>query len=151
MVDGFARYHLLQDFFTQREVLTMKMYIKSVCVDDQAKALNFYTDTLGFVLKRDVPVGEFRWLTVVSKDESDGVELSLEPNVHPATKVYQAALLKDGIPFTAFSVDDLDAEFDRLRAKGVEFRQPPTDVGTDKFAVFNDTCGNLIQLVENKE
>lgn len=129
----------------------MKMYIKSVCVDDQAKALAFYTETLGFVVKHDIPLGEFRWLTLVSKDEPDGVELALEPNQHPATQTYQAALLQDGIPFTAFSVDDIDAEYARLQAKGVEFTQPPTDAGTVKIAILNDTCGNLIQLLQEKE
>jgi len=129
----------------------MKMYIKSVCVDDQAKALDFYTKILGFVLKHDIPVGEYRWLTLVSKDEPDGVELGLEPNQHPATKTYQAALLQDGIPFTAFSVIDIEAEYARLKAKGVEFTQPPTDAGTVKIAVFNDTCGNLIQLLQHTE
>lgn len=133
----------------------MKMYIKSVPVDDQARALSFYTETLGFVIKHDIPIGEHRWLTVVSKEESDGVELALEPNEHAATQAFQAALVKDGIPFTAygipftaFSVEDLEAEFDRLRSLGVEFTQPPTDAGDVTLAVFNDTCGNLIQLLQ---
>lgn len=129
----------------------MKMYIKSVCVDDQAKALAFYTETLGFVVKHDIPLGEFRWLTLVSKDEPDGVELALEPNQHQATRTYQAALMQDGIPFTAFSVDNIDAEYARLKAEGVEFTQPPTDAGTVRIAVFNDTCGNLIQLLQELE
>ncbi|UTW55957.1 VOC family protein [Kordiimonas sp. SCSIO 12610] len=128
----------------------MKMYIKSIVVDDQQKALDFYTDKLGFTVKHDIPLGEFRWLTVVSKEEPDGVELGLEPNQHPASRTFQAALMADNIPFTAFSVDDIEAEVKRLKGEGVEFTQPPTDVGSAIIAVFNDTCGNLIQLIELK-
>lgn len=126
----------------------MKMYIKSIAVDDQQKALAFYTEKLGFVLKHDIPVGEFRWLTLVSAEEPDGVELGLEPNQHPAMKTFQEALKKDGIPFTAFSVDDLAAEVKKLEAAGVHFTQQPTNVGTASIAAFDDTCGNLIQLIE---
>ena len=126
----------------------MKMYIKSVCVEDQDKALAFYTKTLGFVVKHDIPLGEHRWLTVVSTEEPDGVELALEPNQHPAARAFQAALLADGIPFTAFSVDDIEAEVERLQAAGVAFTQSPMKAGEATIAVFDDTCGNLIQLIE---
>ncbi len=126
----------------------MKMYIKSVVVEDQEKAFDFYTKTLGFVVKHDIPFGKHRWLTVVSAEEPDGVELALEPNEHDATRAYLAALKADGIPWTAFSVDDIDAEVKRLEAAGVSFTQPPTDVGDATIAVFDDTCGNLIQLIE---
>ncbi|MEL6213656.1 MAG: VOC family protein [Pseudomonadota bacterium] len=129
----------------------MKMYVKSVAVDDQQKALDFYTNILGFVPKHDIPVGEYRWITVVSPEEPDGVELGLEPNAHPATQVYQAALVADGIPFTAFSVDDIEAEVKRLQAAGVVFTQPPMKAGGATIAVFDDTCGNLIQLVQIHE
>ena len=126
----------------------MKMYIKGVAVDDQDKALDFYTTMLGFVVKHDIPIGEHRWITVVSPEEPDGVELGLEPNAHPATRAYQAALMADGIPFTAFSVEDIEAEVARLQAKGVAFTQPPVKAGGATIAVFDDTCGNLIQLME---
>ncbi len=126
----------------------MRMYIKGVVVEDQAKALDFYTNKLGFVLKHDIPVGEFRWLTLVSPEEPDGVELGLEPNQHPASKAYQAALKADGIPCTAFSVDDVEAETARLQALGVDFTLAPVQAGGAKIAVFDDTCGNLIQLME---
>ena len=126
----------------------MKMYIKSVCVDDQAKALEFYTKTLGFVVKHDIPMGEHSWITVVSADEPDGVELAIEPNAHPASRAFQEALMADGIPFTAFSVEDIEAEVARLKELGVNFTQPPMKAGGAKMAVFDDTCGNLIQLIE---
>ncbi|MEO1046141.1 MAG: VOC family protein [Pseudomonadota bacterium] len=126
----------------------MRMYAKSVAVDDQAKALDFYTGALGFVLKHDIPVGEHRWITVVSAEEPEGVELCLEPNAHPATREYQKALMADGIPFTAFQVDDVSAEVERLEEQGVRFTQPPLKAGGAKIAVFDDTCGNLIQLME---
>lgn len=126
----------------------MKMYIKGVTVDDQAKALDFYTKKLGFVVKHDIPVGEFRWLTVVSPEEPDGVELGLEPNAHPASQAYQAALKADGIPFTAFSVDDIEAEVGKLKDAGVVFTTPPTKAGGATIAIFDDTCGNLIQLMQ---
>lgn len=126
----------------------MKMYIKSVCVDDQAKALAFYTEKLGFVVKHDIPMGEHRWLTLTSPEEPEGVELGLEPNVHAAAKTFQRALKADGIAYTAFSVDDLDAEHQRLSDAGVIFTQEPTQAGGVKLAVFDDTCGNLIQLIE---
>lgn len=128
----------------------MKIYVTSVFVDDQAKALDFYTRVLGFEKKNDVPVGEHRWLTVVSRENPEGTELLLEPTGHPAAKPFKEALVRDGVPFTSFQVDDLDAEFERLRGLGVEFTQAPMDAGTVKMAVFDDTCGNLIQLVEMK-
>lgn len=128
----------------------MKMYIKSVVVDDQAKAVEFYTQTLGFEVKHDIPMGEHRWLTLVSPEEPDGVELVLEPDAHPKVREFKQSMKSDGIPFTAFSVDDLEAEYDRLDKAGVVFTQKPTDVGTAKIAAFDDTCGNLIQLIELK-
>jgi catechol 2,3-dioxygenase-like lactoylglutathione lyase family enzyme len=126
----------------------MKMYIKSVVVTDQAKALDFYTNILGFKVKDDIPFGEHRWITLVSPEERDGVELALEPNAHPASRVFQAALVKDGIPFTAFSVDDIASEYRRLSDAGVSFTQPPTRAGPATMAVLDDTCGNLIQLIQ---
>ncbi|MEL7487090.1 MAG: VOC family protein [Pseudomonadota bacterium] len=126
----------------------MKMYIKSIAVDDQAKALAFYTETLGFVVKHDIPIGEHRWITVVSPEEPDGVELGLEPNEHPAARAFQEALMADGIPFTAFEVEDIQAEVARLEAAGVVITQPPMKAGGVTMAVFDDTCGNLIQIVE---
>jgi catechol 2,3-dioxygenase-like lactoylglutathione lyase family enzyme len=128
----------------------MKISITSVYVDDQAKALRFYTEVLGFVKKTDVPVGEFSWLTVVSPDQPDGVELLLEPDEHPAAKVFKAALVTDGMPFTQFAVDDVHAEFERLSGLGVRFTQEPLDMGPVTTAVFDDTCGNLIQLAAMK-
>jgi catechol 2,3-dioxygenase-like lactoylglutathione lyase family enzyme len=125
----------------------MRIYVTSVFVDDQAKALAFYTETLGFVKKTDIPLGEASWLTVVAPDDPDGTELLLEPDVHPAAKPFKAALVADGIPLTSFAVDDVDAEYERLRALGVRFTQPPTAMGPTTTAVFDDTCGNLIQIV----
>lgn len=126
----------------------MRIYITSIFVDDQAKALDFYTNKLGFEVKNDVPVGEHRWLTVVSKEQPDGTELLLEPSDHPAVTPYKNALVEDGIPATSFRVDDVDAEFERLKDIGVKFTQQPTDAGPVRIAVFDDTCGNLIQLVQ---
>ncbi len=120
--------------------------VTSVFVDDQAKALAFYTEKLGFVLKTDMPAGEFRWLTVVGPGEPDGVELLLEPNDHPAAKAFTAALVKDGIPAASFIVDDVDAAHLELVAKGVTFTQPPTPMGPTTAAVLDDTCGNLIMI-----
>jgi catechol 2,3-dioxygenase-like lactoylglutathione lyase family enzyme len=123
----------------------------SVMVDDQAKALRFYTEVLGFVKKVDVPVGgEYRWLTVVSPDEPEGTQLVLEPDVHPAAGPFKRALVGDGIPFTSFAVKDVAAEHRRLEALGVRFTQRPTDLGAIVTAVFNDTCGNLIQIEQAK-
>ncbi|KAA9143529.1 VOC family protein [Microbacterium lushaniae] len=123
-----------------------RINVASVLVDDQTKALAFYTDVLGFVAKTDVPLGEYRWLTVVGAQEPDGVELLLEPDAHPAAKAYKRALVEDGIPFTSFAVDDVAAVHEELRARGVTFRQTPTTMGPVVTAVLDDTCGNLIQL-----
>ncbi|MFE2757341.1 VOC family protein [Actinosynnema sp. NPDC059335] len=128
----------------------MKIHLSSVPVDDQEKALRFYTDVLGFAKKEDVPVGPDRWLTVVSPEDPDGTQLLLEPDGHPAVKPYKEALVEDGIPITAFAVDDVHAEFERLRGLGVRFTQEPLDVGTVVIAVLDDTCGNLIQLAQHK-
>jgi len=124
----------------------MRIAMTSVFVDDQEKALRFYTDLLGFVVKNDVPVGEHRWLSVVSARSPDGVELVLEPDQHPAARAFKQALVADGIPFTAFAVDDVRAEHARLAAAGVVFPQPPMTMGPMTVAVLDDTCGNLIQL-----
>ncbi len=124
----------------------IRITVTSVFVDDQAKALAFYTDKLGFVPKTDVPVGEFRWLTVVGPGEPEGTELLLEPDQHPAAKAYTAALLEDGIPAASFAVDDVRAAHADLSARGVRFTQEPTAMGPVVTAVLDDTCGNLIQL-----
>ncbi|WP_344086191.1 VOC family protein [Luedemannella helvata] len=124
----------------------MRINLTSVFVDDQAKALAFYTDVLGFRTKNDVPLGEHRWLTVVSPADPEGVELLLEPAGHPAVGPYRQALVDDGIPATAFAVDDVRQEYERLTALGVVFTQPPADMGPVTTAVLDDTCGNLIQL-----
>ena len=126
----------------------MKIIGTSVPVDDQEKAFAFYTEKLGFEVKHDIPMGEHRWLTLTSPGDSDGVELFLEPNAHPAVPPFQEALVADGIPWTMFSVDDCQAEYERLQAAGVEFTQPPTVMGEVTAAVFSDTCGNLIQIVQ---
>ncbi|WP_167045230.1 VOC family protein [Salinibacterium sp. ZJ454] len=123
-----------------------RINVTSVFVDDQAKALAFYTEKLGFVLKNDVPVGQFRWLTVVGADDPDGVELLLEPDDHPAAKAYKRALVQDGVPAASFAVDDVAAAHRELEAQGVTFTQPPTPMGPVVTAVLDDTCGNLIQL-----
>jgi catechol 2,3-dioxygenase-like lactoylglutathione lyase family enzyme len=126
----------------------MKIVVTSVLVDDQDKALRFYTDVLGFEKKQDVPVGEFRWLTVVSPQDPGGTELLLEPDAHPAAKPFKQALVEDGIPYTSFGVDDIKADFKRLSGRGVRFTQPPTEMGPVTTAVFDDTCGNLIQIAQ---
>jgi catechol 2,3-dioxygenase-like lactoylglutathione lyase family enzyme len=126
----------------------MKINLSSVFVDDQDKALRFYTDVLGFVKKTEVPLGEHRWLTVVSPEDPDGTELLLEPDGHPAVKPYVTALVEDGIPATSFAVDDVHAEFERLRGLGVHFTQEPLEMGPVTTAVLDDTCGNLIQLAQ---
>ncbi|WP_431813065.1 VOC family protein [Kocuria sp. cx-455] len=123
-----------------------RINVTSVLVDDQAKALKFYTDMLGFVPKTDVPLGEYRWLTVVGANEPDGVELLLEPDAHPAAKAFKRALVEDGIPLTSFAVDDVAAVHEDLVARGVTFTQAPTAMGPMVTAVLDDTCGNLIQL-----
>jgi catechol 2,3-dioxygenase-like lactoylglutathione lyase family enzyme len=126
----------------------MRIYVTSVFVDDQAKALDFYTNVLGFQKKTDIPLGDASWLTVVSSEQPDGTELLLEPSGHPAVKPYKDALVGDGIPAASFAVDDVQAEFDRLRATGVIFTQKPSAMGNVTTAVFDDTCGNLIQIVQ---
>jgi catechol 2,3-dioxygenase-like lactoylglutathione lyase family enzyme len=124
----------------------MRINLTSVMVDDQVKALSFYTEVLGFLKKTDIPMGEHSWLTVVSPDDPEGVELVLEPDAHPAVGPFKDALVADGIPFTSFAVSDVQAEYDRLTALGVTFTQPPTAMGPVTTAVFDDTCGNLIQI-----
>ena len=125
----------------------MKIAMTSVLVDDPEKALRFYTDVLGFLPKHDIPMGEHRWITVVSPQAPDGVELVLEPDGHPAARPFKEALVADGIPFTAFAVDDVPAEAARLKAAGVTFTQEPLQMGPVTTAVLDDTCGNLIQIV----
>jgi predicted enzyme related to lactoylglutathione lyase len=129
----------------------MRIELTSVFVDDQARALAFYTDILGFEKRRDVPLGADRWLTVAPPGAADGPELLLEPAGHPAVKPYRDALMADGIPLAQFAVEDVEAEHARLVDAGVQFTQPPTDFGEVVVAVLDDTCGNLIQLVEHRE
>jgi catechol 2,3-dioxygenase-like lactoylglutathione lyase family enzyme len=124
----------------------MKINLASVLVDDQEKALRFYTEVLGFTKKTDVPLGAHRWLTVVSPEDPDGVELVLEPDEHPAVKPFKDALVQDGIPFTSFAVEDAHREYERLSALGVRFTQEPLQAGPVTTAVLDDTCGNLIQI-----
>jgi catechol 2,3-dioxygenase-like lactoylglutathione lyase family enzyme len=126
----------------------MRINLASVLVDDQDKALRFYTEVLGFQEKTNVPVGEHRWITVVSPEAPDGTELVLEPDEHPAVKPFKKALIADGIPFTQFAVTDVRAEFERLRGLGVQFTQEPTEMGPVITAVLDDTCGNLIQIAQ---
>jgi len=124
----------------------MRISFASVFVSDQDRALAFYTDVLGFVKKTEVPAGEFRWLTVVSPEDPDGVELLLEPDDNPAARTFQRAIREQGIPATSFGVADVRAEHERLRALGVEFTSPPAEAAWGISAVLDDTCGNLIQL-----
>jgi catechol 2,3-dioxygenase-like lactoylglutathione lyase family enzyme len=124
----------------------MRINLTSVLVDDQDKALGFYTDVLGFRKKADISLGEHRWLTVVSPTEPDGPELVLEPDSHPAARPFKEALVSDGIPYASFAVDDVQSEFERLRGKGVRFTQEPAAMGPVTIAVLDDTCGNLIQI-----
>lgn len=128
----------------------MRINVTSVLVDDQEKALRFYTEVLGFVKKTEVPVGDALWLTVVSPDDPDGTELLLEPDGHPAAGPFKRALVDDGIPFTSFSVDDATAEYERLREKGVRFTQEPVEMDSVTTAVLDDTCGNLIQIASER-
>ncbi len=128
----------------------IRVTVTSVMVDDQAKALEFYTEKLGFTKKTDEPAGGARWLTVVSPADPEGVEVLLEPDGHPAAKVFKEALVADGIPWTQFAVDDVHAEVERLKALGVQFTQEATDYGPVVVAVLDDTCGNLIQLATMK-
>jgi catechol 2,3-dioxygenase-like lactoylglutathione lyase family enzyme len=124
----------------------MRIYVTGVFVQDQDAALAFYTDKLGFVKKTEIPLGEARWLTVVDPDDPDGTELLLEPDDHPAVRPFKQALVEDGIPYTSFAVDDVNAEYERLQALGVRFTQAPLTAGPVTTAVLDDTCGNLIQI-----
>jgi len=126
----------------------VRIKLSSVMVDDQERALRFYTTILGFVKKRDLPAGEYRWLTLVSPETPDQVELVLEPNANPAAKTFQRALFEQGIPLTAFEVADVNSEYERMRKLGVVFRCEPTPAGPTTIAVFEDTCGNLIQMYQ---
>jgi catechol 2,3-dioxygenase-like lactoylglutathione lyase family enzyme len=126
----------------------MRIKLTSIMVDDQDKALRFYTEVLGFRKKHDIPVGEYRWITVTSPEGPDDLELALEPNANPAGKTFQAAMFSQGLPLAAFEVSDIAAEFARLTANGVGFTQKPTAAGPVTLAVFADTCGNLIQLYQ---
>jgi catechol 2,3-dioxygenase-like lactoylglutathione lyase family enzyme len=128
----------------------MKIKLSSVSIDDYDKALKFYTEVMGFQLKRDIPLGnDARWITVVSPDEPNGTELLLEPNAsYPAMKALKESLVKDGIPFTAFEVNDIQKEYERMKDLGVEFTMEPTNMGTTTVAIFDDTCGNLIQIYQ---
>jgi len=128
----------------------MEVNVMSILVDDQSKALEFYTKKLGFVKKNEIPMGEARWLTVVGPNNPDGVEVSLEPDSNPAVAkevaAFKSALVENGIPFTSFACDDVKSEYERLKGLGVDFTQPPMDAGPVTIAVFDDTCGNLIQM-----
>jgi predicted enzyme related to lactoylglutathione lyase len=126
----------------------MRIKLNSIFVEDQDKALAFYTEVLGFKKSKEIPMGEFKWLTVVSPDGDSDVELVFEPNANPVAKTYQEGLFKQGIPITAFEVDDIHADAKRLKKKGVRFTMDPTDAGSVKIAIFSDTCGNLIQIYE---
>ena len=128
----------------------MRIHLTGVFVDDQQKALRFYTETLGFRVKHNIPLGDHAWITVVSEEAPEGTELLLEPDDHPAVRPFRRALVEDGIPSASFAVDDVGAEHERLVARGVRFVQPPTDLGSVISAVFDDSCGNLIQITEEK-
>ena len=127
----------------------MRIHLSSILIDDQDKALRFYTEVLGFEKKTEIPLGEHRWLTLVSPEDPNGTELVLEPDAHPAAKPFKEALVTDGIPFTSFAVDDITVEFERLRELGVTFTQEPVAMGPVTTAVFDDTCGNLIQIAQH--
>lgn len=127
----------------------MKIIVTSIFVDDQGKALEFYSKKLGFVVKHDVPAGEYRWLTLVSPEDSDGTELLLEPNQHPAAKEYQQKIYEEGIPATMFGVANVHEEYERLKKLGVKFTMEPTNAGAVTIAIFDDACGNLIQIAHN--
>ncbi len=126
----------------------MRIFVTSIFVEDQAEALTFYTDVLGFVKKEDISLGEYRWLTVVSPEDKEGTELLLEPNANAASQEFQKSIFKQGIPATMFAVDDLQGEYERLQGLGVAFTVEPTDYGAYSIAVFEDTCGNLIQIAQ---
>lgn len=129
----------------------MRVIVTSIFVQDQDQALEFYTKKLGFVVKHDVPAGQYRWITLVSPDDPEGTELLLEPNEHPAAKEYQEKLMADGIPATMFGVADTHQEYQRLADLGVKFTMPPTQMGDHTVAVFDDTCGNLIQMIDYRK
>ena len=129
----------------------MRLHVTSVFVDDQAKALEFYTTKLGFEKKMDVPVGEYRWLTVVSPEQREGVELLLEPSNHPAVKPYREALMNDGIALASFEVDDIESECQRLKSLDVKITMDPVNVGEVTIAMLDDTCGNLVQLLQRNQ
>jgi len=129
----------------------IKIILTSLFVDNQDKALKFYTEVLGFVKKTEFPAGAYKWLTVVSQDNPNGVELTLEPNANPISLTYQKGLLDSGIPATAFGVDDIEKEYERLQNLGVVFKTTPMQTGPVTIAVFEDTCGNLIQLVQKNK
>jgi len=129
----------------------MEIVVTSVFVDDQQKALEFYTEKLGFEAKLDIPLGEHRWLTVTAPGKPNGVELLLEPSAHPAVGPFKNALVADGIPYASFKVDDIQKEYERLQSLGVEFTQQPTPMGPVTTAVLDDTCGNLIQILQHDE
>ena len=128
----------------------MRISLNSVMVSDQEKALDFYAGVLGFIKKHDIPMGEFRWLTLVSPEQPDGAELVLEPDAHPAAATFKKAMYEDGIPFTAFAVDDVVQEYQRLVELGVKFKAEPMDVGTAVIATLDDGCGNLLQIYQEK-
>ena len=129
----------------------MRINLASVLVDDQDKALRFYTEVLRFQKKTEIPLGEHSWLTVVAPEDPNGTELVLEPDSHPAARPFKEALVADGIPFTSFAVDDVQKEFTRMRAMGVRFTQEPAEMGPVTTAVFDDTCGNLIQIAQRTQ
>jgi glyoxylase I family protein len=126
----------------------MKIKLTSIMVDDQDKALAFYTQVLGFAQKQNFPVGEYKWITVVSPDGPNDLELALEPNANPAAKAFQQAMFEQSIPLAAFEVNDIAQEYTRLRARGVAFTREPTKMGPVTLAVFSDTCGNLVQIYQ---
>lgn len=128
----------------------MKVIINSIFVEDQDKALSFYTEKLGFIKKYDVPVGKFKWLTVVSPEDSDGTQILLEPNNNPVAKTYQKGVYEQGIPATSFGVENIQTEFEKLKGMGVRFTMEPTKMDTIIVAVFDDTCGNLIQIMQQE-
>ena len=130
--------------------MAVRINLASVLVDDQDKALRFYTEVLGFEKKSEVPLGEHRWLTDASPEDPDGIELLLEPDTHPAARPFKEALFADGIPFTSFAVKDVQEEYVRMHGLGVRFTQPPTEMGPVTTAVFDDTCGNLIQIAQRR-
>ena len=137
-----------KDLFCHSVGTSLKIYLTSIFVDDQAKALDFYTSKLGFEKKTDVPVGDYRWLTVIARNQPGGVELLLEPSAHRAVLPFKQALREDGIPLASFEVEDIEAEFRRLQSLGVDFTQQPTPAGEVITAVLDDTCGNLIQIIQ---